>query len=168
LERRRERDNRSVARSGGEQLELLGQRWLRIAGILRLLFARHVSQLDATQDHSGSDNGLETEHRPDAPLDSAMILLNPIVQVGTLPDANGLQITPCSILEPIGSIAGEDRFTIGLAAIDHNPLGPPMPLERLAQDPLRGCQIAPLAELEFNRVAVAIDCSVQIPPVLSR
>jgi hypothetical protein len=51
-----------------------------------------------------------------------------------------------------------------LAAIDDNPLGLTMSLERLAQKPLGGRQIAALAEPEFNRVAVAVDCSVKIHP----
>ena len=40
-----------------------------------------------------------------------------------------------------------------------------MPLERLAPEPLSGSQVAPLAEPEFNRVAMAVDRAVEIPPV---
>jgi hypothetical protein len=39
-----------------------------------------------------------------------------------------------------------------------------MSLESSIQELLRGCPIAPLAEPESNRAAVAIDCSIQIPP----
>ena len=39
-----------------------------------------------------------------------------------------------------------------------------MPLERLAQEPFGGSQIAPLAEPEFDRVAMAIDSSVEVHP----
>ena len=38
-----------------------------------------------------------------------------------------------------------------------------MSLESSIQKLLRGCPIAPLAEPEFNRAAVAISCSLQIP-----
>jgi hypothetical protein len=56
------------------------------------LFAHHVDQLDATQDHSGGDNELETEHRPDAPFDSAMILLNAVVEILAPPYPDRLQL----------------------------------------------------------------------------
>jgi glycosidase len=52
LERRSERPNRSVERSGGKQVKLFAERWLPIAGVVRLLFAHHVDHLDPTQDHS--------------------------------------------------------------------------------------------------------------------
>jgi hypothetical protein len=39
-----------------------------------------------------------------------------------------------------------------------------MPLERLAQNPLGRSQIAPLAEPELDRVAIAVDRPVEIPP----
>ena len=40
-----------------------------------------------------------------------------------------------------------------------------MPLEGLAQKPFGGSQIAPLAEPELDRVAVAVDGAVEIPPL---
>jgi hypothetical protein len=79
-----------------------------------------------------------------------------------LPDANGLQITLRSILELIGSIAGEDRFTVRQAAVYYNPLGPAVALQRLMQEPLGGCQITFLAEPELDRVAVAVAGPVAI------
>ena len=130
--RRRERDNRPVARSGGKQLELLGQGWPQIAGIPRLLLAHHVNHLDPTQDHTGSGHRLKTEHGSDPPLDGAMVLLDTIIEVGALPDANGLQITSRSFLEPVYGIAGQDRFVIGLAPVDDDPLGLAVSLEGLA------------------------------------
>jgi hypothetical protein len=94
LGRRCERANRSVERSGGKQLELLGKRWLRIAGILPLLFAHHVNHLNPAQDRPSGRHRLEPEHRSNAPLDGAMILFNAIVEVGTLPDLDRLQFAP--------------------------------------------------------------------------
>jgi hypothetical protein len=38
-----------------------------------------------------------------------------------------------------------------LAAVDDDPLASVVPLEYLAQEPLRGSQIAPFAEPELNR-----------------
>jgi hypothetical protein len=63
---------------------------VEIAGILRLPFAHHVDHLDAAQNDTSAHGRLEAKHWPDAPLDGAMILLNTIIEVGTLADANGL------------------------------------------------------------------------------
>jgi hypothetical protein len=49
------------------------------AGIFRLLFAHHMDQLDATQDHPSAVNGLEAEHRTHAAFDGTVILLNPVM-----------------------------------------------------------------------------------------
>jgi hypothetical protein len=63
-------------------------------GILRLLFPHHVNHFDSTQDHASTIERLEPKHRAYSPFDGPMILFDTIVQVGTLPDANGFQITP--------------------------------------------------------------------------
>jgi len=52
----RESSRYVVPRSCGEQAKLLGERWLLVAGILRLLFAHH---LDAVQDNACTGDGLE-------------------------------------------------------------------------------------------------------------
>jgi hypothetical protein len=58
--------------------------------MLRLLFAHHVDHLDATQDHTGTARRLEPEHRSNPAFDGAMILLDPIIEIEALADANGL------------------------------------------------------------------------------
>jgi hypothetical protein len=141
LERGREDGQGSAIGSGSEHLELLGKRWHGIPGVLRLLLAHHVDHFNAAKDHLNTGNRLKPEHRPHSPFDGAMVLLNPIVEVGALPDANGLQITSRSFLEPVYGIAGQDRFAIGLTAVDDDPLGPAVPLERLAQEPLGSVEI---------------------------
>lgn len=132
LERKRERANCTVERSGGKQLELLGKRWLRIAGILPLMFAHYVNHLDPAQDHTGSGFRLKTEHGSHSPLDSTVILLIAIVEVGTLANPNGFHTVLRSVLEPVCGVARRDRLTIGLAAVDDNPLGPAVPPEGLS------------------------------------
>jgi hypothetical protein len=87
-----------------------------------------VNQLNPTYDRPSGRHRLEPEHRPDPPFDGTVILLDAIVQVGTLPDPDRLQFAPGSVLQPVCGIAGQDRFTIGLAAVDDDPLGPTMPL----------------------------------------
>jgi hypothetical protein len=47
------RSSRCLAmHSCDKQVKLLGERWLPIAGVLRLLLAHHVDHLDPTEDHS--------------------------------------------------------------------------------------------------------------------
>jgi len=62
-------DQRFVARSGGEHIELLGKGWLRIAGKLRLLLAHHVDPRDPTHCDTSAPVGLEVKRRSDPPLD---------------------------------------------------------------------------------------------------
>jgi hypothetical protein len=94
-----------------------------------------------------------------------MVLLDSIVKVGTLSNADGLQITLRSSLEPVYGIARQDCFAVGLTAIDHNPLGTAVAPERLAQEPLGSSQVALLAEPELDGVAVAIDGTVEVAPL---
>jgi hypothetical protein len=136
------------------------------AGVLRLSFAHHVHHLDPAQDCPGAVYGLEPEHRPNPPLDGTMILLNAIVEISALSDPDRLQLTLRSIPEAVCRVTGDDRFSVGLAAVDHNPLWTAMPLESFAQEPFGGRQIAPFAEPELHRVTVAIKGSVKIRPAL--
>jgi hypothetical protein len=98
-------------------------------------------------------------------INGPMILLDPIIEIGALADANGLQITPCSVLEPVCCVARQDCLPVRLDAVDDDPLRPAMPLEGLAQEPLGGREIAPLAEPELDCVAIAVDGAIEIPPL---
>lgn len=80
--------------SCGEQMKLLGERQLLIAGIFRLLFPHHMEQLDATYDHPSTVGGLEAEHRSHASFDRAVILLNAIIEALTLPDPDRPEPAP--------------------------------------------------------------------------
>jgi hypothetical protein len=128
-------------------------------------FPHHVNHLDAAQDRPSGRDRLEPKHWSNPALDGPMILLDAIVQVGTLPDPDRLQIAPRSVLEPVHGIAGQDRLSVGLAAINHDPLRSSVSLQCLAQEALSGREIAPFAEPELDRIAVAVDGTVQIPPV---
>src|SRR5215212_9080868 len=91
----RSRDERIevfVTRSCSEPLELLGERQLLIAGIFRLVFAHHMDQLDATQDHAGAVSGLETEHWTHPAFVGTVILLDAVVEILTLPDPDRFQL----------------------------------------------------------------------------
>jgi hypothetical protein len=68
-------------------------------------------------------------------------------------------------LELARCITGQNGFPVGLAAVDYDPLGSAMPLERLAQKPLGGREVSPFAEPETDRVAIAIDGAIEIPPL---
>jgi hypothetical protein len=96
-----------------------------------------------------------------------MVLLNEIIQIGALPDPDRLQLSSRPILKSICRVAGQDRLAIGLAAVDDDALRPAMPLDGLTQKPLGGCQISPFAKPKFNRIAVAVDYTIKIPPLAS-
>jgi hypothetical protein len=81
-----------VSPSCGEPLELISEGQMLIAGILRLLFAHHVNHLDPAEDHASAGNGLEPKHWPYSPLNGTMILLDVIIEIGTLSDTDGLQL----------------------------------------------------------------------------
>jgi hypothetical protein len=150
--------------SCGEQVKLLGERRPPMAGVLRLLLAHHVDHLDLAQDHTSSAGGSEAEHGPNPPFDSTMILLNPIVQIGTSADLDRLLFTPRFFPELICHVTGQDRFTVGLASVNHDPLGSTVPLERLAQEALVRGEVAPLTEPELDGAAGAVDGPVEIDP----
>jgi hypothetical protein len=157
----------SVARSGSKQIKLLSQRRLWIAGVLRLSFPHHMNHLNTAQDHSSTGHRLEAEHRPDPPLDSPMILLDPVVETGTLPDSDRIQRAPRSILEPVCHITGHNGFAVGLAAVDHDPLWTAVPLQGLPQKAFGSGEISPFAEPELDGVTIAVDCPIEIPPLAS-
>ena len=98
----------------GEQVKLLGERQLLIAGIFRLLFTHRMDQLAAAQHHAGAVGGLKAEHRTYAAFDEAVILLDTIVEVATLPNPNRLELTSESVLQPVRRVTGQDRSMIGL------------------------------------------------------
>jgi hypothetical protein len=75
-----------------QPVEMSGERYWPIAGILRLLFAHHVDHLDATQDHPDTVSGLEAGHRSHAAFDRAVILLNEVVEILALPDPDRLRL----------------------------------------------------------------------------
>jgi hypothetical protein len=105
-ERRRERSDRVIAGSSSESLELLSERRLPIAGILRLSFAHHVDHLDPAQNCPSGRHRLEPEHRSNPPSDGAMILFDTMIQIRTLPDPDRLQFAPRLILELAFRTAG--------------------------------------------------------------
>jgi hypothetical protein len=60
-------------------------------GIPCLSFAHHVNHLDAEQDDAGGSRRLEAEHRSNSALDAPVILLDPVVEILALADADWLQ-----------------------------------------------------------------------------
>jgi hypothetical protein len=134
-------------------------------GIFRLSFPHHVNQFNPAQDHASVVQKLESQNRPDPPLDRPMILFDSIIEVGTLPDPDRLQIASRPILEPVFRIAGQHRFSVSLAIIDHDPLGPAMTFKCLAQKPFGCSEVAPLTEPELDRITIAVNCAVVISPL---
>jgi hypothetical protein len=81
-----------LTRLCSEPLELLSERRLLSAGVFRLSFSHHVHHFDAAQDRASATHGFEPHHRAHPPLDGPMVLLNAVVEVGTLPDADRLEL----------------------------------------------------------------------------
>ena len=94
-----------------------------------------------------------------------MILLDAVVEVLALSDADRLQLPPRPIPQPAFRVAGNDRLAIGLAAVDDDALGAAMTLQRLAQEAFGRRQITVLAEPELDRVADAVDGAIEIHPL---
>ncbi len=82
-----------------------------------------------------------------------------------VPDPKWLQIASRPILKPVSGIAGQERLVVRLATVDHNPLGPAMPFENLAQESLGGREIASFTEPKLDYVAIAVDGSIEILPM---
>jgi len=61
-------------------------------------------------------------------------------------------------------VAGNNGFPVGLASVDDDAIGTAMTLQRLSKEALGRRQIPMLAEMEFDRVADAVDGSVEIHP----
>ncbi|MBB3019130.1 hypothetical protein FHR70_002184 [Microvirga lupini] len=135
--------------------------------VLRLSFSHHMNHLNAVQDHASARRGPEAQHRANPTLDRAVILLNAIIEILTLPDADRLELLTCPVLKPVCRITGQDCLTVHLAAVDHDPLGPAVAFQCLAQKALCGREIASFAEPEFDGVAVAVDGAIDIPPLPS-
>lgn len=108
--------------------------------------------------------GFEAEHRSHTALDAPIILLDAIVQVSTFPDCDRLQPVPGAFLQAICRVAGHDRLVVGLAAVDDDAIGTAMAVQRLAEEALGRRQVPVLAEIEFNRVAHAVDGTIEIHP----
>lgn len=92
--------------SCSQPVEILGERLQPLQDMPRLLLAHHVAHLDPAQGDSRGGHQLEPEHRSSSAFDGTIVLFNPVIQVGTLPNVNGLPTTPQSSLKPVCGIAG--------------------------------------------------------------
>jgi hypothetical protein len=122
--------------SRSRDVEPLGEGQLRTAGMLRLILAHHVNHFDAATDHARAIHRLEPQHWANPPFDGTMVLLNAIAEALTVPDPDRLKPMSRAVPQTAFRITRYDRLTVRPAATDDDPLGPAMPLERLAQKPL--------------------------------
>jgi hypothetical protein len=121
-----------------EGFKLFGDRQAGSVSVLQLALAQHVDHLDARQCCDCGSERLEAEHRSDALLYPPMVLLDAVVQILTLSDADGFKPAARSILKAADGVAGNDRFPVGLAAVDNNAFRPAMPSERPFEDAFGG------------------------------
>jgi hypothetical protein len=76
-------------------------------GTLCLSFAHHGDHLDSTQDYTCMVGRLEAQHRSNPFLDGVVILPDPVIEIGTLPAPDWLQLASRPILEPTCRITGQ-------------------------------------------------------------
>jgi hypothetical protein len=76
------------------QMELLGQKWLQIAGTLRLPLAHRVNHLNPSQNRASTIQRLEADHRPAPMFHGTMILLGPVVRKVALTDPDRFRLAP--------------------------------------------------------------------------
>ena len=126
-----------------------------------MVFAHHVNEFDASKRDTGSSLGVEAEHGAYLAFDTAMILFNGVVHVFVR--ANEYRFSRLS--QPVLSIALYDGQSVGLAAIDGDPFRPAMMGQSLADKAFGSFQIAISAEIELNRIAVAVDGTIKIHPL---
>jgi hypothetical protein len=108
----------SVRGLGGESVELFG----RSAALIPVL-AHHLSFLDHGHECNTDQGrlrclkGLASEHGPDDPLDSSMILFDPIVKIFHLADDDR---------RPVLRLVALDRGFMRVAAVNGDRLGGPL------------------------------------------
>ncbi|CCV03027.1 hypothetical protein MESS2_1000041 [Mesorhizobium metallidurans STM 2683] len=87
-------------------------------------------------------------------------LLDPIVEVLALADADRLQRSSRSIPQTVFGVAGNDRLMIGRAAVDDDAIRSAVALQGLPEEALGCRQVAVFAEEELDRVADAVDGTI--------
>lgn len=128
-----------------------------------MLFAHHMNEFNAGESDAGSRFGLEAEHGACASFDAAMILLNSVVHIFAGTDRDGI----AGLSEPVLCITLQYRNAIGLASVNGNSLRPAVAGQSLAQKAFGSGQITVFAEIELNRIAIAIDRTIQVKPLAS-
>ncbi len=123
-----------------------------------------MDQLDSAQNHAGAGDGFEAEDGAQTAFDGAMILLDPIVEVSTLPDPDRLEPASRTVLKTALGITRQDGFPVGLAAVDDDPFGSAVPVQRRAQKPFGSNEVPSFAEPELDRIAMVVDGPVEIRP----
>ena len=97
----------------------------------------------------------QSQHRPTSAFDAAMVLLKSVVEIATRP------------MSHLPTELGPDRSGIGVMAVCRDPVRRDIG-DRLggSKECLGSGKIAVLAQHDIDRRAVAIDCRIQIPPLV--
>src|SRR5437868_14559255 len=106
-----------------------------------------MRKLNTTQRRRRRVERLEALHRYEPTFDEALVLFDDIVQVASLPNSDWRMLDPL--------IDVQDRRTVGSAAIDIDACGDSIVIDRPFEEPSSRSLIAPLCEIEIDRVAVA-------------
>ena len=118
-----------------------------------------LRQLDADNDASRIVERFESQHRAQAPLHPAVVLLHNVVQVLTA--ANSHRVRAPEVELPVHSHAPQ-RAMARLVAIQGDAVWLPMMLQCLAEECLRRRDAACSTEKELHGVALSIHGSIQV------
>jgi hypothetical protein len=121
-----------------------------------LSFLDHVHELDAGEGTLCSLGRLESEHGPDDPLYTAMILFDDVVEILDLPDGD---------MDAVLFVVAPDGHSIGLAAVDRDLFGYTVTADGLRQKALGRSLIPRLGQQEVDRLARLIDGAIQVVPL---
>lgn len=94
-----------------------------------------------------------------------MILLDPVVQIPALANANGPQRLSRPIAQPVLGIAGTDCLAACLTAVDNNAIGPAMACDGFSEETPCRDEVSVLAEEELDRVTDTVDGAVKVHPL---
>lgn len=125
---------------------------------IELTFLDHMHQFNSCEQDPNAAKRFESKHRSHDPLDRPVVLLDDVVHVLALPQFD---------IRPRVGIDAQDGGRVRAALIDGDLLGYTVQADGLFDKTSGGCVISLCAKQKVDRIAVAIDRSVQILPLAS-
>jgi hypothetical protein len=124
--------------------------------ILQLPLANHVHEFNAGKDDARTAESLESHHRSDDAFDSAVILLDDVVQILALADLDRCR--------PLG-VKRFERSQIDAALVHGDRFGLAVLADRLLEVATRSHLVTMGTQQEIDGVALLVDGAVQVFPL---